>query len=296
MRVTGNRLIDLAAQSTVNAQSNLATIQNQLTSGLRVASPTDDPTAWVAAQRTKLREAMSKGTGAAVTANRAALTSTDDALAQLASVVSQVRTFAVQGASDSYDAQGRTGLAAQVQGLFQTALASANAQGNDGAYLLAGSNAQTAPFAADGTYTGDADQRAVASDGSSSRITNISIAGSSLTAADGVDVLPLLGKVATALAANDVTTLQATLPDLTTAIKQVATARSQTGGAINALDAATSARGDLETNMATAISSYTEIDTVSAASDMAKASQALQVSQAVSTKLVQLLSPAATAA
>ena len=190
---------------------------------------------------------------------------------------------------------GRAGLATQVQGLFQTALASANLQGNDGSYLLAGSNSGTAPFAADGTYTGDADQRAVASNGSSTNLSNISIAGTSLTATDGVDVLPLLSKVASALATNDTATLQSSLTDLTTAIKQVSTARSQTGGAINALDAAASARTDLETNMTNAISNATEIDTVTAASNMANASQAFQVSQAVSTKLVQLLSPAATA-
>ena len=295
MRVTGNRLIDLAAQSTLTNQSSLATISNQLTSGLKVSSPTDDPSAWVAAQRVKLREAMSKGTGAALTANRAALVQTDSSLTKIASVVAQVRTLAVQGASDSYDSGGRAGLATEVQGLFQTALNSANAQGPDGSYVLAGSNTTSPPFAADGTYTGDADQRAVATDGASANLANISIAGSSLTAANGVDVLPLLAKVATALAANDVTTLQSTLPDLTTAIKQVATASSQTGGAMNAIDAATSARTDLQTNMDTTISGYTEVDTVSAASDMAKASQALQVSQAVSSKLVSLFSPTGTA-
>jgi flagellar hook-associated protein 3 FlgL len=296
MRVTGNRLIDLAAKSTVDAQSNLATISNQVTSGKRVSTPTDDPTAWVEAQRVKLRQAMSQGTGAAVTANRAALTQTDSSLSQIGDVLSSVRTLAVQGASDSYDSAGRAGLATQVQGLFQTALNSANVQGNDGAYLLGGSQSSTAPFAADGTYAGDADQRAVAANGSSTNIGNISISGSSLTASNGVDVLPLINKVATALASNDQAGLQALLPDLTTAIKQVATTRTQTGGAINVLDAATSARGDLEANMTTAISNYTEVDTISAASSMAQASQALQVSQAVSSKLIQILSPAATAA
>jgi flagellar hook-associated protein 3 FlgL len=291
MRVTGGYILAQAAQSTQNAQAKVAAVQNQLTSGLRVTTPSDDPTAWVAAQRTKLRQVMSQGTGAAIAANRDGLEATDSSLASIASVVSQVRTLAIQGASDSYGADGRAGLAAQVQGLFQTAVDSANVQGHDGSYLLAGSDALAAPFNADGTYNGDGVQRAVASNSGPQNLANISISGASLTAAHGVDVLPLLQKVATALAANDPTTLASTLPDLDTAIKQVATARTQTGGAMNVLDATNTARTTLESNMTDAISRFTEVDTVGAASQLAQAGQALQVSQAVSTNLIHLLAP-----
>lgn len=291
MRVTGGYILNMAAQSTANAQSKVADVQNQLTSGNRVTTPSDDPSAWVAAQRTKLRQTMSQGTGAAVAANRDALEVTDNSLASIASVVSQVRALAVQGASDTYGADARAGLAAQVQGLFQTAIDSANAQGHDGSYLLAGASALAAPFNADGTYNGDGTARAVASNNGAQTLGNISIAGDSLTASHGVDVLPLLGKVATALAANDTATLASTISDLTTAVKQVATARTQTGGAMNVLDATNEARTTLESNMTDAISRFTQVDTVGAASQLAQAGSALAVSQAVSTKLLQLLAP-----
>ncbi|HET9620988.1 MAG TPA: flagellin [Kofleriaceae bacterium] len=291
MRITGHRILDLAAQSTLSAQSKVADVQNQLTSGERVTTPSDDPTAWVAAQRTKLRQVMSQGTGAAVAANRDALEVTDNSLASIGSVVAQVRELAVQASSDTYNAQGRAGLAAQVQGLFQSAVDSANARAPDGSFVLAGSNSLSAPFDTAGVYTGDAAQRAVASNSSAQTLGNISIAGASLTAAHGVDVLPLLGKVATALAANDTNALRATLPDLETAIKQVSTARSQAGGAINVLDATNSARTTLEANMTDAISRFTGVDTVASASELAQAGQSLQVSQAVTTRLIQLLAP-----
>jgi flagellar hook-associated protein 3 FlgL len=292
MRITGNRLIDLAAQSTVKAQSQVGDVQNQLTSGLRVTTPSDDPSAWVSAQRTKLREVMSKGTGAAVAANRDALEVTDNSLASIGSVVSQIRELAVQASSDTYNAQGRAGLAAQVQGLFQSAIDSANAKGPDGSFVLAGSNSLSAPFGDDGVYAGDANQRSLASNSGAQFLGNISIAGDSLTAAHGVDVLPLLGKVATALAANDTDALRATLPDLETAIKQISSTRSQTGGAINVLDATNSARTTLEQNMTDAITRFTGVDTVASASELAQAGQSLQVSQAVTSKLIQLLAPA----
>src|SRR5262245_49763409 len=109
MRITGNRLIDLSAASTTKAQTAVATSAAQLSSGLRVTSPSDDPDAWLAAQRTKLQQALSQGTGAAVQTSRDRLGVTDNALSSLGDIVSQVRTLAIQGASDTYNANDRAG-------------------------------------------------------------------------------------------------------------------------------------------------------------------------------------------
>jgi flagellar hook-associated protein 3 FlgL len=291
MRITGNRLIDLAAASTSKNQSTVATVANQLSSGLRVTEPSDDPSAWVAAQRTKLHQALSQGTGAAVASSRDRLASTDNALASLGDIVSQIRTLAIQGSSDTYNATNRAGLGGEVRGLFLAALDSANVRGNDGEYLLAGSASLAAPFDAAGVYHGDAAVRTVPSDGSVT--TPVTIAGSALTAAHGVDVLPLLDRVATALSANDLPTLLAALPDLDTAIKQISTTRTGAGGAMNALDQATTARAVLEQDMQQAIARFVEVDTVSAASELAKASQSLEVSRAVSSHIIAVLAPSA---
>src|SRR6185369_4565263 len=105
--------------------------------------------------------------------------------------------LAIQGASDSYTPESRVALGAQIRGLFQTAVASANVRGNDGEYLLAGTASLTPPFDAAGVYHGDATTRVVpAGDASTDGAT---IAGSALTAANGVDVLPLMDRVATAM-------------------------------------------------------------------------------------------------
>lgn len=289
MRITGNRLIDLAAASTSRNQSAVADVSAQVSSGLRVEAPSDDPTAWLAAQRTKLHKALSEGTGAAVTESRDRLQVTDNALASIGDVVSQIRTLAVQGASDTYNADNRVALGAQVRGLFLSALDSANVRGRDGEYLLAGTNSLAVPFDAAGAYTGDALVRAVPSDGSVTA--GVTIAGSDLTAANGVDVLPLLDRVATALSTNDLPTLLGALPDLDTAVKQVSTIRSRTGGAMSFLDQTTSARAALEENMQQAISRFVEVDTVSAASELAKATQSLEVSRAVTQHILAALAP-----
>jgi flagellar hook-associated protein 3 FlgL len=287
MRITGTRMIDMAAAATSKNQTAVGDASNQLTSGKRVNDPSDDPTAWVAAQRVKLHQALSQGAGAAEQTSRDQLQLTDGSLSAIGQIVAQVRTLAVQGASDTYNAAGRAGIGEEVRGLFQTALASANAQGNDGEFLLAGAASKVAPFDAAGAYQGDASVRSVPGGTS----TPVTVAGSSLTAASGVDILPLLSKIATALSANDMPSLTAALPDLDTAVKQISSARSQTGAAMNAIDQSASQRAQLEVDMQGAISKFVEADTVSAASDLAKATQALQLSQTVSAKIVALLNP-----
>ena len=289
MRITGGRLIDQVAASNTKSQSAVATVSAQVSSGLRVTTPSDDPIAWLSAQRTKLHQALSQGTGAAEQTSRERLQGTDNALAQVGDIVSQVRALAIQGASGSYNATDRAGLGAQVHALFATALDSANAKGNDGEFLLAGSNSLTAPFDPAGAYLGDAIVRSVPSNNGVT--TGVTIAGSDLTAARGVDVLPLLDRVATALSANDLPTLLAALPDLETAVKQTVLARSRAGGAVNALDQSSTARATLEQDMQQAISRFVEVDTVSAASELAKATQSLEVSRAVSSHLIAMLAP-----
>src|SRR5258705_474884 len=83
----------------------------------------------------------------------------------------------------------------------------------------------TAPSDPAGAYSGDATVRTVPTDLSATA--GVSIAGTALTAARGVDVLPLLDQLAKALSTNDLTTLRAVLPDLDTAVRQVSTARTQ---------------------------------------------------------------------
>jgi len=289
MRITGSRLIDLAAASTTKNQTSVGAVSAQLSSGLRVTTPSDDPAAWVAAQRTKLHQALSQGSGAAAAASRDRLAMTDNALASISDVVSQVQTLAVQGASDTYSAADRAALGAEVHGLVLAALGSANAKGYDGEYLLAGDASLAEPFDPAGVYQGDAAVRVVPSDDSLTGATTIP--GSTLTAAHGVDVLPVLARVAAALTSNDMPTLLAALPDLATAVKQLAATRSQTGAAMSSLDQTTASRAVLEQDMTQAISRYVEVDTVSAAGELAKASQSLEVSRAVSSHIISLLAP-----
>jgi flagellar hook-associated protein 3 FlgL len=281
MRVTGNRLIDMSATTTAANQTRVAEAAAEASSGLHVTKPSDDPAAWMAAQRANAHKKLLAGTTSALQSGMDRLDLVDQSLASIGDAVAQVRTLAVQGTTASYSAQDRIGLGAQVRALFDSAVASANTRTSDGEYLFAGSKSLTLPFDAAGTYRGDATAR------------DASVAGSALTSANGVDVLPLLARVATALEGNDVPALRTTLDELATAIKQVATSRSHVGGMMNSVDASLTAAQDLDAHLTNEVSRNVESDVVSAATELAKASQALEASRAVTSHIVALTDPRA---
>jgi len=289
MRITGNRMLDLASASTARAQESVSDRSDEVTSGLRVAKPSDDPVAWAQAERAKVRKALSAGTGAAVDAGRDHLEETDGALASIGEALSQVRALAVQGANDSNDAKSRAAIGAQVSSLFSIALGAANTRGTSGEFVLAGSATSTAPFDSGGAYLGDALANSIASSDRTSVVATVP--GSSLTATNGVDVLPLMARVAAALSTNDTASLALQLDALDTAIHQVSGARSTTGSGLASLDAASTARSALELHLSTEISQYVEVDAVGSASALAKASHALDASRTISAHLATLLDP-----
>lgn len=292
MRITGHRMIDLSATSTSKSQEAVAARSAEVTSGLKVAKPSDDPTAWAAAERAKVRKTISEGAGAAVKASRDRLEETDGALGSIGDILSRVQELAVQGANASYNAGDRAELGAEIHGLFLSALGSANTQSTNGEYLLGGSISDAPPFDATGAYVGDSLARSIpAGENANSFAT---IPGSRLTAANGVDVLPLLERVAAALSSNNLSALQTGLADLHTAVQQVGLTRTVTGGAMNVLDATANARDLLSQHLSQEVSRNVEVDSVGAASALANASAALEASRAVTSHLVSLLDPRST--
>jgi flagellar hook-associated protein 3 FlgL len=287
MRVTAHHLIELAAASTTRAQQQVADATEVASTGLAVAVPSDDVTKWIGAARDRMREAISSGTGDAIATGRDRLQQTDGALANLSDVVSRARTLAVQGASDGLNASDRALLASQAQQLFSAALAAANTPAPDGSYLFAGAHNQVAPFDATGVFTGDTDVAAVATaDGSRH---DISTTGDVLTASHGVDVLPVIAQLGQALSANDPVAIQAALGKLSTAVNQLAAARAHNGAGMSSLSEADDARAKLETQLQITAAQLVEADAVGTASRLAQATQALQISQAVSAKVIASL-------
>jgi flagellar hook-associated protein 3 FlgL len=290
MRITDHRIVDMAAASTARNESTVGDLSNEVSSGMRVSKPSDDPSAWLSAQRDRVRAALNDGTSEAISTGHDQLVASDGALSTLSGLISQARELAVEGSNDTQNASSRAAMGSEMDSIFQTAVSTANTVGANGEYLLAGTNSLTQPFdSTTGAYTGDAVSRGVNMDPVSTQVATV--AGSSLTASSGVDILPMLKTLATAMNTNDVTTIRSSLTDLETAVTQLAQLRGQTGGHMAVLEAAKTAHADLATRISASISNSVEADTVASATNLAKASTALSVSQAVTTHVLQLFTP-----
>jgi len=287
MRITSGHIIDLVAASTQKNQGEVAHATAVATSGLRVNTASDDPAAWAAAERDRVRQTLNDGRGQTISTARETLDQTDGALASISGLVAQARALAIQGANASYSDSDRKDLATQVEGLFQSALASANTQTGDGEYVLAGTASTVAPFDPNGNFIGDGTERSAPTGEHSAAAMNVS--GSVLTASSGADVLPELKKLALALSTNDLAGVQASVQTLSKVTDQLGTARTRVGTGLAALNDADSARNALSTHLQTFVSTLVEADAVGAASELARATQALGMSQTVTSHVIAVL-------
>ena len=289
MRVTESRLIDLAQSGMAKANTELGDASTTMSSGMRVEKPSQDPASWADGMRVHVRQIISNGRGEAIGRAQDSLGQTDGALDTIGTTLSRARELAVQMANGSLSSDERTAAANEVNQLRDTIISAADARGSDGQYVLAGSKSDLAPFAAAGSYAGDALGRSIET--SENGTSSVTVSGNVLTAVAGVDMLGTLASLSTALAANDVPGVQTALGSLGTGIAQVANARTQVGTRLSTLASADASRKSFELNLATIHTRDVEADPIAAASNLARAKQALDAAQTVASQLVQMTKP-----
>jgi flagellar hook-associated protein 3 FlgL len=148
------------------AQGTLAHTQQQLASGRRILSPSDDPGGAVAALH--LRDGLSSldqyERNAVFAAAR--LSQQETTLASMGDVIARVRELTVRAANATETNESRRAIAVEVRELSATLLDAANTRDPNGEFIFAGFQSATQPFvrASDGTvaYQGDANRREVA--------------------------------------------------------------------------------------------------------------------------------------
>lgn len=144
-------------QITSNIQKNrteLASLQNQASSGKRITKPSDDPTASakILANRTENKnlEQFDKGVFNAKTF----LESTESALSQLGEALVRAKELTVQAASDTNGGTPREMIAAEVEQIYNSVIEMSNRRVGE-RYMFAGNKTLTQPFDRAGEYSGD---------------------------------------------------------------------------------------------------------------------------------------------
>lgn len=129
-------------------QKELARAQEQLVSGKRVDTPSDDPTAAARAERAMQAVARAEANQRALEASRTAMTLTESALGDAAELMQQSRELLVSAGNASFDNGQRQAITQQLRGLHDQLLQVANRGDGTGGFLFGRQNSVEAPFEA----------------------------------------------------------------------------------------------------------------------------------------------------
>ena len=162
MRISTSMLFQQGLNGILDQQARTSRTFEQLATGQRVNSVSDDPIA--ASRIQELERAVSQQSSYIDNIGRAQqrLAIEENALDAVGTVVRRVRELAVQASNDTNGTDGRRLIAVELRQRLDELVALGNSQSGEGEFIFAGAQSQTRPFVRDAgavTYVGDGVQR-----------------------------------------------------------------------------------------------------------------------------------------
>ena len=182
MRISTSTLFDSGVATITERARALLDVQQQIATGRRVVTPSDDPIA--AGRILDLSQAQSANQQFVENgdAARSSLAITEQTLQSVVSALQDVRTAIVNAGNPALGDSGRAVIARDLRGRYQELLGLANATDGQGNYLFSGYRSTTQPFSETSPgnvqYAGDQGQRLLQV--SASRFIPVSDAGSEI--------------------------------------------------------------------------------------------------------------------
>ncbi len=164
MRISTNTLYDSNINSMNQQQTNLLHTQLQVSTGLRVMTPADDPAA--AAQVIEVSQSNAANTQYATNRNAAttALSMSEGVLQSVTTLIQNIQTTAVNAGDGTLNNSDRQTLATTLQGQLNQLISLANSKDGTGNYLFSGLQGSTQPFVTTASgvqYQGDSGQHLI---------------------------------------------------------------------------------------------------------------------------------------
>jgi len=221
----------------------------KLSDGKEVRKASDDPAG--ARSSLTLRGRLVRIQGVQRSGERARfdLSTIDQTLGQAIGMVTQARTLAMAGASET-TVDGNPNRAVEVGHIREEVLSLANTY-QDGRYLFGGTETLTVPFNPDGTYNGNSDTVKAPVD--AGQEVEATVDGGAAFQGPS-DLFQLLDDLETALQANDSATIQSLIPQFTEQIDYLGQLRSGVGVQMNRVDDFASRQEDEKLRLLTRIS------------------------------------------
>jgi len=285
MRISTNTIYQNAISKISTLQGEQSELQQQIASGKRLLSPSDDPIAASRALEVSTAQSMNKQFASNRQVANTHLEGLDISLGSITELLTTARTELV-GNAGTLSTEQRAALSTNLKASLTTLLGFANTKDAAGNYMYAGMHNETQPFTATATgatYNGDSNQQLIQVD--SQRKMAVNITGDSVFQAGGNDVFTTYSDLIAVLdnvAATDTAVSNAVgtaLTSMDSALSTVANARSTVGSKLNELGALNESGTSRDLQYAQALSDLQDLDYAQALSDLSQKKVILEAAQ-----------------
>lgn len=292
MRIATSQIFEAPVRQMQQQQSQLQQTELQISTGLRVLKPSDDPVA--ASRILNLEENIGVldqfDRNASLAISQLGLA--ENAYDRVVSELQRVRELTVQGANATLSATDRNFIALELQERLQELVTAGNTRDGNGEYIFGGTQVSQPPFAISGgalVYSGDQQERLLPiGEGTQVQVRDsgdevfLRIGGSSK------DVFAMVQDVITALQAPQPdaasraafnTAMQDGLNDMDLALDHMGQLRTRVGSRQNTLDNQLSINADFKLNLQEVLSDTRDVDYAEAISRFNQQLTSLQAAQ-----------------
>ena len=160
MRISTPQIFSSNIDNYNRGYASLAKTQEQISSGVRIQTPADDPVGAARLLQLQQQQALLTQYSSNMTTAQNALNQEESVLSSITNVLQQAREVAVRAGDGSLTDDDRKALADQLGQIQQQLLTLMNSKDASGNYLFSGSKSTVQPFIqnADGTYSYQGDQ------------------------------------------------------------------------------------------------------------------------------------------
>lgn len=285
MRISTSMFQELAVNGILDRQSSVSHTQQQLSSGKRILTPSDDPAGATQALNVQQLLQMNDQYQRNAVSGQSQLEFEEGVLTSIGDALLRVRELAVQGLSTTLTAANRQAIAIEVSQTLESVVSLANTKDSGGKYIFSGYKSQTQTFLDMGggvyNYQGDQGQHIVQISPTyqlESRDNGLDVFTNLPAAAGGTqDIFKIVYDLAAALNANNPSANS--LTDIDTAMNNIIRVRSNIGARLNAIDSQKQLNEQFKTQMMGTLSDIQDLDYASAVSQLNLQMLGLQAAQ-----------------
>ncbi|MFZ3102708.1 MAG: flagellar hook-associated protein FlgL [Desulfitobacteriaceae bacterium] len=287
MRITNNMLSQNLLRNLESSQGKIADLQNQLSSGLRITKPSDDPVGIQNALRMKSNISAVEQWKNNADEALSFMNTTDSTLSGMTSMLQRVRELTVEGANGTLAVADKKAVADEVYQISEQLKMMANTQVGS-KYIFSGTQTNLELVKSDGTWQGN--NQAIMFEVGNNLSLPISVNGQTLfkTPSTGVPgILDTLSNLSTALKTDDATGIQDALKNIDGNIDNVLAIQADLGARTNRVTAIRDQLDSTSINLQTNLSSILDADMAKTITDFTNKQNTYKAALSVGAQIIQ---------